>query len=415
VRSDGALVQIETDGSEPDVLATDVALDTVGVEPIIGFNGTGDRISYVAVGTEEQVADASTRKRSSEPGTFLAPLPDGPLGNVLKVLDRRGTVLSVLGDPSLRSVVGVTWSPGDPLMAVETEIPGTNDRYTLSIAADGGDGLTSTVLSVDEPDFAPDGTFVVASGPSKGLKELVRVELDNLERTNLVVDEQICDPTVSPDATRIVYGGGPDCSRLMLISASGGRAFDITPLDAPATASFGVAELGWTADGLFVTYPNCQTVAAAGVCGGPSQFLEPDTGRVLDGPEAVTVAPIVRPLIQDVYLDFVMRGPLDLSHSFLISAETQGELTETDDGGFLEATVSDGVTQVTFKMTANDNGFVTGTADVDDPEAGINRTFTLLGRANLLGARILRLSGIWMTTSDLPMATGEFVMAIRRR
>ena len=415
VRSDGALVQIETDGGEPVVLATDVALDAVGVEPVIGFNGTGDRISYVAVGTEEEVADASTRKRNSDPGSFLAPLPEGPLGNVLKVLDRKGTVLSVLGDPSLRSVVGVTWSPGDPLMAVETEIPGTNDRYTMSIAADGGDGLTSTVLSVDDPDFAPDGTYVVAAGPSKGLKELVRVELDNLERTNLVVDEQICDPTVSPDATRIVYGGGPDCSRLMLISASGGRAFDITPLDAPATASFGAAELGWTADGLFVTYPNCQTAGGATVCGGPSQFLEPDTGRVLDGPEAVTVAPIVRPLIQDVYLDFVMQGPLDLSHSFLISAETQGELTETEDGGFLEATVSDGLTEITFKMTANDEGFVTGTADIDDPEAGINRTFTILARANLLGARILRLSGIWMTTSDLPMATGEFVMAIRRR
>jgi hypothetical protein len=116
-----------------------------------------------------------------------------------------------------------------------------------------------------------------------------------------------------------------------------------------------------------------------------------------------------------VYLDFVMQGPLDLSHSFLISAETQGELTETEDGGFLEATVSDGLTEITFKMTANDEGFVTGTADIDDPEAGINRTFTILARANLLGARILRLSGIWMTTSDLPMATGEFVMAIRRR
>ncbi len=415
VRSDGALVQIDTDRGEPVVLATDVALDAVGVNPIIGFNGTGDRISYVAVGTEAEVADASTRKRNTDPGSFLVPLPEGPLGNVLKLIDRRGTVLSVLGDPSLRSVIGVTWSPGDPVMAVETEIPGTSDRYTMSIAVDGGDGLIPTPLSVDDPDFATDGSYVVAVGPSKGLRELVRVELDNLERTNLVVEEQICDPTVSPDATRIVYGGGPDCSRLMLISASGGRAFDITPLDAPATASFGAAELGWTTDGLFVTYPNCQTAGGATVCGGPSQFLEPDTGRVLDGPEAVTVAPIVRPLIQDVYLDFVMQGPLDLSHSFLINAETQGELTETEDGGFLEATVSDGLTEITFKMTANDEGFVTGSADIDDPEAGINRTFTILARANLLGARILRLSGIWMTTSDLPMATGEFVMAIRRR
>ncbi|MGI9577588.1 MAG: TolB family protein [Microthrixaceae bacterium] len=415
VRSDGALVQIETDGADPVVLATDVALDAVGVEPVVGWNGTGDRIAYIAVGTEAEVSDASTRGRSRDEGSFLAPLPDGPLGNVLKIINRSGDVVSTIGDPSLRSVVGVNWSPADPVMVVDTEIPGSDDRYTMSIAAEGNETLAPTTLSVDEPDFAPDGSYVVAVGPSKGLKELVRIELDNLDRTNLVVDEEMCGPKVSPDATRIVYGGGPNCSRLMLISASGGRAFDITPLDAPDTTSFGVAELGWTTDGRFVSYPNCQSIAGTLNCGGASKFIEPDTGRVLDGPVALTVAPIDRPLIQDVFLDFVMRGPLDVSHSFLISAETQGQLTDTENGGFLEAILVDGLAEMGFKMTAGDNGFVTGTMEIDDPEAGINRTFTILARANLLGVRIVRLSGIWMSTSDLPMATGEFVMAIRRR
>lgn len=415
VRSDGALVQIETDGADPVVLATDVALDAVGVEPVVGWNGTGDRIAYIAVGTEAEVSDSSTRGRSREEGSFLAPLPDGPLGNVLKVVNRNGELLSTIGDPSLRSVVGVSWSPADPVMMVDSEIPGSDDRYTLSIAAEGSDSLAPTTLSVDEPDFAPDGSYVVAVGPARGLKELVRIELDNLERTNLVVDEEMCSPKVSPDATRIVYGGGPNCSRLMLISASGGRAFDITPLDSPDTASFGVAELGWTSDGRFITYPDCQTVSGTLSCGGPSKFIEPDTGRVLDGPDALTVSPIDRPLIQDVFLDFVMRGPLDVSHSFLISAETQGQLTNTENGGYLEAVLVDGLTEMAFKMTAGENGFVTGTIEIDDPEAGINRTFTILGRANLLGVRILRLSGIWMSTNDLPMASGEFVMAIRRR
>ena len=415
VRSDGALVQIDTEGGDPRVLATDVALDAVGLEPVLGWNSTGDRIAYVAVGTEEQVADASTRGRNNESGSFLAPLPDGPLGNILKVINRNGGEVATLGDPSLRSIIGLRWSPADPVMVVDSIIPGSEDRYTVSVATEGSDELAPTLLSVDETHFSPDGAYVIGVGPSKGLKELARVELDSLERTNLVVDEEMCGPKVSPDATRIVYGGGPNCSRLMLISAAGGRAFDITPLDAPETASFGVAELGWTTDGLFVTYPNCNTIAGILSCGGPSRFLEPDTGRVLEGPVALTLAPIERPLVQDVFLDFVMRGPLDVSHSFLISAETQGELTDTENGGYLEAVLVDGLTEMDFKMTAAENGFVTGTVKVDDPEAGINRTFTLLGRANLLGVRILRVSGIWMSTNDLPMATGEFMMAVRRR
>jgi hypothetical protein len=328
-----------------------------------------------------------------------------------------GDVVATFGDPSVRSVIGVQWSPADPVMVVESEIPGTSDRYTLAVASEGGDTLEPTILSLDSPDFAPDGSYVVAVGPSKGKRELVYIALDDLARTNLVVDESICGPAVSPDATRIVYGGGPGCSRLMLVSAAGGRAFDITPLDAPQTMTYGMADLSWTADGRFVTFPRCETLGGQLVCSGPSQFLEPDTGRVLDGPEAVTVAPIRRPLIQDVWLDFAMRGPLGTKHSFLISAETQAALTETETeaGGYLEATLVDGLTEMEFTLTAAENGFVTGTVRIDDPEAGIDRTFTLLGRANILGVRILSLTGMWMSISDLPFATGEFSMAIRRR
>ncbi len=415
VRVDGALVVVTTVGGDPVVLATDVALDAVGLDPVISWDPTGDLIAYVANGSEEYVADASTRRRSREAGTFLAPLPKGPLGNVLKLVNLAGAVTTTIGDPSLRSIVGVNWSPADPVMVVESEIPGSTNRYTLSLATEVSSSLGPTPLSADEPDFAPDGSFLIAVGPSKGLKELKRVALDDLSRTNLAIDDSICGPAVSPDATRIVYGGGADCSRLMLVSSSGGRSFDITPLDAPDTASFGVAELSWTSDGRFVTFPDCQTLNEQLLCGGPSMFLEPDTGRVLEGPDAVTVAPIRRPLIQDVWVDFVMRGPLEVSHSFLITAETQGALTDTESGGFLEATMVDGLTEATFKMTIGANAFVTGTVYIDDPESGINRSFAILGRANLVGLRILSLSGIWMTTSELPFVTGELKMAIRRR
>ncbi len=168
VRSDGALVMVTTEGTDARVLATDVALGAVGANRMIGWDSTGDRLSYVAAGTEEQVADTSTRPRSRQSGTFLAPLPSGPLGDILKVVDRAGNVVSTIGDPSLRSVVGVNWSPADPVMVVDSEIPGTTDRYTLSIATEGSNELAPTTLSVDEPAFAPDGSFVVSVGPVEG-------------------------------------------------------------------------------------------------------------------------------------------------------------------------------------------------------------------------------------------------------
>ena len=96
------------------------------------------------------------------------------------------------------------------------------------------------------------------------------------------------------------------------------------PLDADGfflEAHVKLRPVDFQTDGLFVAYPNCNTIAGILSCGGPSRFLEPDTGRVLEGPVALTLAPIERPLVQDVFLDFVMRGPLDVSHSFLISAE----------------------------------------------------------------------------------------------
>ena len=416
VRADGALVVMSIDGGDPKAVASDVALDAIGGDPVVAWDSTGKSIAYIAVGTEADVTDPGTEARPLESGSFMAPLPQGPLGHVIKVVGRDGGEALTVGDPSVRSMVGINWSPSDPVLLVDSVIPGTEDRYTISVATGSGPDVAPTQLSVDEPDFAPDGSFVVAVGPAKGRDELLRVTLDNFERTRLVVDDTICNPTVSPDGTRIVYGGGTDCSRLKLISSRGGRAFDITPLDAPDVADFGsTADLGWTADGRFVTYPNCRALAITTVCDGPSSFLEPDTGRVIPGPEAVTVQPIRRPLVQDVWLDMQMRGPLDFEHSFLITPEIEGELTDTGNGGILEATMVDGGTTVTVELTSDSKAFVTGTLQVVDAESGIDRTFMILGKINLLGVRIVSYSGVWISTNDLPFATGEFNMAVRRR
>lgn len=415
VRADGSLAVVGSDGTGMEVVATDVALDAIGGAPVLVWDGTGDHLSYVAEGTEDMVADSSTRPRSKAPGSNLAPLPDGPLGNVLATVNVNTLKVSTAGDPSLRSVIGVAGSLTDPVLVVQTAIPGTADRYTLALGVPGSSTFAPTPFSADDPDFSPGGGFMVASGPSKGIRELTRVDLATIAREVLTTDESICSPVISPDSTRIVYGGGPDCSRLKLVSAEGGKSFDITPLDAPDTASFGEAPLGWTSDGRFVTYPSCTSSADELDCAGPSVFLEPDSGRILDGPEAVTVAPVRNALIQDLWVDFVMGGPIEVSQSFPISADLEASLTDTESSEVLEATLNNGTAVLSIRLTASEEGFVTGTIGLDDPTAGVDRTFAVLGRTTLLGLRIVSMTGIWMSTTEMPFATGEFTLAIRRR
>ncbi|MCO5318748.1 MAG: hypothetical protein M9942_09955 [Microthrixaceae bacterium] len=415
VRADGSVAVVADDGSGLEVVATDAALEAVGGAPTLVWDGTGDHITYVAEGTPDQVADSSTRSRSRAPGSNLTQLPDGPLGNVLATVNVSTGKKELHGDPSLRSVFGIAGSLTDPVVVVQTEIPGTDDRYTLALAAPGSDDFAPTPFSVDDPDFSPGGGFVIASGPSKGVRELIRVDLATITRETLTTDESICAPVVSPDSTRIVYGGGEDCNRLMLVSAEGGRSFDITPANTPDTASFGEAALGWTSDGRFVTYPECTGTGEDLSCGGPSVFVEPDSGRVLDGPEAVTVSPIRRALIQDIWVDFTMGGPIEVSQSFPISAEIEGDLTETETSEVLEATLNNGTAVLDVRLTASEDGFITGTMAVDDPEAGVDRTFAVLARTTLLGLRIVSMTGMWMSTSEMPFATGEFTLALRRR
>ena len=99
--------------------------------------------------------------------------------------------------------------------------------------------------------------FVNAS--VEGTEFLVRVATDTLARAVLVSADEICNPAISPDATRIVYGTGPSCSRLMVVSSRGGTPVDITPTARPGTADHGEGALGWTVDGRYVTFSDCRS------------------------------------------------------------------------------------------------------------------------------------------------------------
>ena len=418
IRADGTLVTVPIAGGTPTVVATDAATSSLGRNPSLAWNATGDQIAYLAVGTKEMVPPKSaTLPPLSGPGVYRAPLPQGELGNVVKIVNRAGELQNTIGDPSLRSYTGIAWSPADDLMILDSVIPGTNRPYTLVAATTSAGSETPTYFSADDATFAPDGRFILAVGPAKGRKELIRISADTLERTALVVEESMCNPVVSPDSTRIVYAAGPNCSRLMVISAKGGKAVDVTPPETDDTATFGVGEIGWTAEGRFVTHADCRADAGRMTCGGPVMFLDPDSGRIQDGPDATTVSPIRRPLIQDVYVDLDFRGPLKFRHSFVIDPSVQGTLTDTENnGGRLEGRLVDEGTVLDADLQLNKGKpFITGQISVTDPESGIDRTFLVLGRAVVIGVRVFSLAGIWISTDDLPFATGEFNLAVRRR
>lgn len=423
VRSDGALVSLPVPiggvGGAPTVLAADAALDAVGYGPMLAWDPTGSQLAYLAVGTEAMVEPrpAEPPPLSSNFGVYRVPLPEGALGNVVKIVDRTGAEVVRIGDPSTRSMVGIASSQSDDLLLVESVAPDTGKPYTLALATAGSDELTPTVLSADDPAFSPDGDFIVLVGPDKSGQELVRVEADSLDRATLTSDESICDPTVSPDSTRIVYGAGEDCELLKLVSARGGAPIDITPPRRPGDTTFGVGSLGWTEDGRHVTFADCRRTDGPVRCGGPVTFLDPDRMAVTEGPTASTVSPLVRPLLQSLQLDLVMAGPIEYATSYQVSSEVEGQLTD----------IGEGTSRITVELAEEDRSlaldlqvqegakFATGTMTVVDPEAGIDRTFLVLATPSVIGVRVVSLTGLWISTDDLPVVSGEFRLAIRRR
>ena len=52
---------------------------------------------------------------------------------------------------------------------------------------------------------------------------------------------------------------------------------------------------------------------------------------------------------------------------------------------------------------------------MSDPEQGIDRSFLVLGAPSIIGIRVVSLTGMWLSTDDLPFASGEFKLAVRRR
>ena len=419
VRTDGSLVTVPAAGGEPALLASDAVTADIGMRSSLAWNPTGLQLAYLAVGTADMAEPrpAEPPPLSASEGVFRDELPVGVLGNVVKVVDRTAVPVQRIGDPSTRSMVGIAASQSDDFMVLESINPATLRPYTLSVASSGVPEVTPTLLSADDPAFSPDGNFLVAVGPDRSGKELVRIALDTFARTTLVSADDICAPSVSPDSTRIVYGAGSDCSRLMLLSARGGSPIDITPPAAPGSATYRYGELSWTAEGHYVVFADCRSTDGPVRCGGTATFLDPDRRLVVPGPAATTVAVASVPLLGDLTLSIILAGPIEYTGTFPVDAETEAELTDIDETTTrIEVDLVEGDRQLRLSLQVDEgNQFSTGQMTAVDPAAGIDRTFLVLGTASAIGVRVVSLSGIWTSTDDLPFVSGEFRLAVRRR
>ena len=90
-------------------------------------------------------------------------MPQGELGNVVKIVNRAGELQNTIGDPSLRSYTGIAWSPADDLMMLDSVIPGTNRPYTLVAATTTAGSETPTYSPRTTPPSPP---TVASSWPS---------------------------------------------------------------------------------------------------------------------------------------------------------------------------------------------------------------------------------------------------------
>lgn len=428
VRDDGAVVLVPFQGGDVRVVATDAALDTLENGRMIAWDAAGVSIAYLATGTADMVKERvpeEDRPPVTE-GHFRVPLPDAGLGAVFKLVDREGTIQRQIGDPSLRWVIGVTASSVDDMYLIESLIPGTADPYTLALVTPNTYEFTSTALAVDQPEFSPDGNFVVGVGPAPGGRhELIRVATDTLTSATLVQADRICQPRVSPDGTRIVFGSGEKCDRLSLVSSRGGNVYDITPTTLTETPFFGHSKLGWTADGLFITITECVSDlrpdqpgrGTAHSCGGPSIFLNPDHHRAFDGMAATTVSPIVQPRLQDLYIDVRLMGTIEYEGSFLLNNETAATSERfNDETHQLRMTSEETDRRISLSLQSGESmTHATGEMHIFDPEAGIDSTLFLLAEPSAFGFRVISVSGVWSRTAELPMATGEFQIQLRRR
>lgn len=412
VRRDRALVVAPTNGDPPIVLANDAVVPADADESILSWDLSGSLIIYLAETrpghVESRMISLSTAK-AGEPAENQA-----------------------IGDAARRRVLAQTFSPLDPYIIQRTRDVDTGGELTLALVNPSSGSTIGTPFSLDDPTFSPDGKFLfaVSHGPGK-IDQLVRVSVVDPTTIELVADQEgICSPRVSPDARRIVFGGGADCDEVWVINADGtdpvrlGENIDVDQ-------SFAVGTFSWSADAATVSHPACVGSRDRSTCSGGYWDVPTDGGPAVQRARAGSVLREFRSLLRPIKATIEVLGPISYDGSMQVGAQSVGgklealaedgsPATDVPKGGVADGAVEfkaiDEVNNArSFEMKlfhGADSSFLNGTVRIID--GGFDQTFNFFGRLAPRSYGFVKLRGIWMSTAQVPFKMGHLLVTLER-
>jgi len=232
--------------------------------------------------------------------------------------------------------------------------------------------------------------------------------------------DRICHPEASPDATKVVYAAGKDCSEVWIIDADGTHPKEVAR-SGGGRVGFSVGDFSWSLDGSVVSHAACQYVSGDSGkirCGGPYVDVQVSNGRVRRRAEAASVVREYRPLIKPLKVSVTIAGPVDYSGAMLVPAQPAGKLLQAPTSATVTATLTDQNDPdriFDLKVLATPNStYVVGTLHVTDPKKHFDEQFMVFGQVAIQSYRRALMRGIWIQTSSMPFTSGRVDLSIYR-
>lgn len=411
VRRDRALVVAPTNGDPVIVLANDAVVPADADESIISWDLSGSLVIYLA---ETRPGRVESRMIA------LSTAKDGEQGEN-----------QAIGDVARREVLAQTFSPLDPYIIQRTRDVDTGGELTLSLVNPSSGSTIGTPFSLDDPTFSPDGRYLFAVSRGTGaVEQLVRVSIIDPTSIELVADQdRICTPRVSPDARRIVYGGGAQCEQVWVINADGTEPTRLGE-NIAANQSFAVGTFSWSADGKTVAHAACTDRSGRPVCGGKYWDVPSDGSPAVQRAQAGSVLREFRSLLRPIKATIEVKGPISYTGTMQVGAQSIGgkiealadEISSTDApkdsaaDGAVEFKAIDEVNNArSFEMRlfhGADSSFLNGTLRIID--GGFDHSFNFFGRLAPRSYGFVKLRGIWMSTAKIPFQAGHVLVTLER-
>lgn len=396
VRRDGALVVAPVTGEEPQIVATDAVVPLDADEDILSWQLTGAMLIYLA---------------EISPGVVVSRVVDFSLADETSPPEIR-----TIGSRDERTVVEQAFSPVDPFLYQRTVDTVTDRELTLAIVEPFEGGLIPTPLTVFDPTMSPDGRYLYAVLRGTGdVEQIARFNIAELDVEILVDLPRICRPSVSPDATRVVFASGDNCDEVWIMEANGADPHPLTET-VSGSATFEVGAFSWSLDSSTISHPACSLVGDEPYCVGGYLDISSDglsvSARAESGSVSREYRALLRPVTVSVYLD----GAFDYEGEMEISTESFGNPIELARGQQVTATgIDDSDSSRTISVDLfhpSNEVWLSGRLAIVDGD--VDEEFLFYGRALPVSYGYAKVRGVWTQTATLPARTGQVVIIFKR-